>query len=74
MRYDGDRSGALDKDEIKLAKELAKESYIDITLSDEDLEQASGSGEPLTAAPGTGWRVASRTPCSRTGSQRRAGW
>jgi hypothetical protein len=37
------------KDEIKLAKELAKESYIDITLSDEDLEQGSGSGEPLSA-------------------------
>ena len=37
------------KDELKLAKELAKESYIDITLSDEDLEQGSGSGEPLSA-------------------------
>jgi len=37
------------KDEVALAKEMAKESSIDITLSDEDLENGSGSGEPLSA-------------------------
>jgi hypothetical protein len=38
------------KDEMHLAKEMAKESSIDITLSDEDLEESSsGSGEPLSA-------------------------